>query len=237
MKGTLVETGVDRFVRLVKERGRITSEDAAVELGISLAVINKWVESLEEEGILTYKYSLTKLYITERSLNDSDIQEKVNAFNLFRGVLGFPLNGVSNIRRVSAVKSKTKTTVTSLGNERDSEKNLDMNFKENQMTTNSISGIIPKTAIDGFNGTSLEFLEKQAEELKKMTEDVSKLKNVLGLEMNKVKGSMNYIKNEFGQMRMLQSHRLEIHHQFGLHNRNSFHPWERFQNPPVMQHF
>ena len=45
----VIETGVDKLVKLVKERGRIAMSDATKELGVNTAVIQEWVDFLEEE--------------------------------------------------------------------------------------------------------------------------------------------------------------------------------------------
>ena len=74
---SLIETGVDKLVNLVKERGRIALADAAKELGVSATVIQEWVDFLEEEGIISVEYKMTKPYLVERKLTKKEVE--VNA--------------------------------------------------------------------------------------------------------------------------------------------------------------
>ena len=80
IQSTVIETGVDKLVNLIKQRGRIPLEDAAKELGISVAVIQEWVEFLEEEGILSVEYKLAKPYLVERRLTKKEVEAKAKEF-------------------------------------------------------------------------------------------------------------------------------------------------------------
>ena len=77
---SIIETGVDKLVNLVKQRGRIPLADAAKELGVSTAVIQEWVDFLEEEGIISVEYKLTKPYLVERKLTQKEVEEKGKEF-------------------------------------------------------------------------------------------------------------------------------------------------------------
>ena len=46
LEGSVIETGVDKLVRIVKERGKVALADAAKELGVSLNQLS----SFSEEG-------------------------------------------------------------------------------------------------------------------------------------------------------------------------------------------
>lgn len=72
LKGSIIETGIDKLVNLVKERGRISLEDAAKELRQSTTVVQEWVDFLEDEGIISVEYKLTKPYLVERKLFDKE---------------------------------------------------------------------------------------------------------------------------------------------------------------------
>ena len=77
---SLIETGVDKLVNLVKERGRIALADAAKELGVSATVIQEWVDFLEEEGIISVEYKLTKPFLVERKLTRKEVDAKSKEF-------------------------------------------------------------------------------------------------------------------------------------------------------------
>jgi chromosome segregation ATPase len=72
----LITTGVDALVRLVKEKGRIEVELAATLLNIPQATLEDWVHILEEEGILSLEYKLTKKYLVWVTPTAEQVQEK-----------------------------------------------------------------------------------------------------------------------------------------------------------------
>lgn len=78
---SIIETGVDRLVNLVKRRGKIALQDAAKELGVSLDVIEEWADFLEEEGMISIEYKLTKPYLVERELTEKELEKKVKEFH------------------------------------------------------------------------------------------------------------------------------------------------------------
>src|SRR3989338_4888138 len=73
---SVIETGVDRLVNLVDEKGRVSSADAAKELGVSTTVVMEWAEFLEEEGVIKIEYRFTKPFLIARKLARKDVQEK-----------------------------------------------------------------------------------------------------------------------------------------------------------------
>lgn len=77
---SIIETGVDKLVNIVRERGRIALVDAAKELGVSTTVIQEWVDFLEEEGIISVEYKLTKPYLVERKLTKKEVDAKAKEF-------------------------------------------------------------------------------------------------------------------------------------------------------------
>ena len=81
IQSSVIETGVDKLVALVKERGRIALVDAAKELGVSTTVIQEWVDFLEEEGIISVEYKLTKPYLVERKLTKKEVEAKAKEFS------------------------------------------------------------------------------------------------------------------------------------------------------------
>ncbi len=75
----LIETGVDRLVKLISQRKSITAKDAAKELGVSLKNIREWAEFLEEEGIINLESGLTSETLVEKKLGKKELAEKVKA--------------------------------------------------------------------------------------------------------------------------------------------------------------
>ncbi|MBI2208843.1 hypothetical protein HYU50_05090 [Candidatus Woesearchaeota archaeon] len=78
---SIIETGVDKLVKLVNEKGKISSFDAAKELGVSNTVVMEWADFLEEEGIISIEYKFTKPFLVPRKLGKKEIQEKAKEFS------------------------------------------------------------------------------------------------------------------------------------------------------------
>ena len=78
---SIIETGVDRLVKLVKERGKIAIKDAAKQLGVGSTVIEEWVDFLEDEGIISVEHSLTKSYLVGRKLSKKEVAVKAKEFS------------------------------------------------------------------------------------------------------------------------------------------------------------
>lgn len=127
IESSVIETGVDKLVNIVKERGRIALADAAKELGVSVTVIQEWVDFLEEEGIISVEYKLTKPYLVERKLTKKEVEAKAKEFE------------------------------------------------------GKKDAFVRKAEVN------LSFLEKQAEELKKVKTEFDILKNELGMELDGVR--------------------------------------------------
>ncbi|HII72326.1 TPA: hypothetical protein HA265_06240 [Candidatus Woesearchaeota archaeon] len=73
----VIETGVDKLVRLINEKGQISIKEAAKELGISVSNIEEWADFLEEEGVISIQSKLATTYLTQRKVSKKDIVTKV----------------------------------------------------------------------------------------------------------------------------------------------------------------
>ena len=71
----MIETGVDKLVKLVKQSGKISVAEAAKILGLSNTIITEWADFLEEEGIISIEYNLTQPFLVERKLHAGDVVE------------------------------------------------------------------------------------------------------------------------------------------------------------------
>ncbi len=81
MEGSsLLETGVDKLVSLVRKNKRISVADAAKQLGVSTVVVEEWADFLEEEGIISVEYKFTTPYLVERLLTREEIEKKRTEF-------------------------------------------------------------------------------------------------------------------------------------------------------------
>lgn len=76
----LITTGVDSLVRLVKAKKRVELEIAAQLLNIPVETVEDWARVLEEQGILTIDYRLTKVYLTWATATKEQIAEEKESF-------------------------------------------------------------------------------------------------------------------------------------------------------------
>src|SRR3989338_4914799 len=81
LTSSIIETGVDRLVKLVNTKGKISSEDAAKEIGVSATVIMEWADFLEEEGIIRVEYKFTRSFLVARKLGKKEVEEKAKEFS------------------------------------------------------------------------------------------------------------------------------------------------------------
>ena len=80
MAPSLIETGIDKLIRIVKEQGRISVPKAARELGVSQSVVEGWVKFLEDEELISIEYKLTVPYIVYKELSKKDLLKKAREF-------------------------------------------------------------------------------------------------------------------------------------------------------------
>jgi len=76
-----IETGVDKLVKLVENKKKISTVEAAKTLGVSPAVIDEWADFLEEEGIISIEYKLATTYLCERKLSKKEVVKKAKEFH------------------------------------------------------------------------------------------------------------------------------------------------------------
>jgi len=71
-----IETGIDKLVGLVGRKKKVSTDEAAKELGVSNVIVQEWADFLEEEGIISIEYSLSKVFLVEKKLTKKEIQKK-----------------------------------------------------------------------------------------------------------------------------------------------------------------
>ncbi|MFH2106139.1 MAG: hypothetical protein ABII22_02680 [Candidatus Micrarchaeota archaeon] len=75
----LVTTGVDKLVRLVKEKQKIELEMAAKILKIEIEQVEDWAKVLDEEGIIRVDYYLTKVYLSWVKPTEKEVEKETQA--------------------------------------------------------------------------------------------------------------------------------------------------------------
>ncbi|NQU98672.1 hypothetical protein HQ533_04345 [Candidatus Woesearchaeota archaeon] len=76
-----IETGVDRLVSIVAGKKTIDLAAAAKELGVSESVVREWAEFLEEEGVISIEYGLSKVTLSERHITKKEAESKVKEYH------------------------------------------------------------------------------------------------------------------------------------------------------------
>lgn len=76
-----IETGVDKLVELVNREKKIELSKAAKELGVPEDVVQEWADFLEEEKLISIKYSLSKVFLEERSLSKKEVEKKSREYS------------------------------------------------------------------------------------------------------------------------------------------------------------
>ncbi len=76
-----IETGVDKLVSLVQKYQKITLDDAAKELGVGTVVIQEWADFLEEQGVISVEYSLSKVWLKVKTLTKKEVETKVKEYD------------------------------------------------------------------------------------------------------------------------------------------------------------
>ncbi|MEM4366653.1 MAG: hypothetical protein QW035_00785 [Candidatus Anstonellales archaeon] len=76
----LITTGVDRLIKLVKEKGRIDIESSSKLLNISPNNIEEWANILEQEGILKIEYRLGKVFLVWVTKSKEEVEKEIDKF-------------------------------------------------------------------------------------------------------------------------------------------------------------
>lgn len=64
-----VETGVDRLVHFLKDKGKVELKEVAISLNVPESVLQRWVDFLVEEKIIGLEYNFTKplVYLIQKT--------------------------------------------------------------------------------------------------------------------------------------------------------------------------
>ncbi len=76
-----IETGVDKLLDLINRKNKVSTNDAANELGVGLPVIQEWADFLEDEGLITIEYKLSRTYLCERKLSKGEVEKKTKEYS------------------------------------------------------------------------------------------------------------------------------------------------------------
>ncbi len=80
-RSQLIETGVDKLIKLIEQEKKISIADAAKKLSIPRVVLEEWLDFLEQKEIVTIEYKFTTPYIVKRELTQKDIEKRTKTFS------------------------------------------------------------------------------------------------------------------------------------------------------------
>ena len=216
LTSSIIETGVDKLVKLVNTAGRVSSYDAAKELGVSNTIIMEWADFLEEEGIIKVEYKFTKQFLVTRKLGKKEVEEKAKEFSGKKDVFVRKAEvSLSFLDRESeklkGVKEEFEKIKKNLGFDLDDIKNelqeltkyeqlkIDLDKKIGEQKTSSIDKIqemITQISRERqkYNSILME-LKKEENVLGKEKSEVKSIEESEKLIKDRLKGLKNTIKN------------------------------------------
>lgn len=73
---SVIETGIDRLIRLVKQEKKISFSNASKQLNVPRNIITEWANFLEEEGVAKIYYIFTSPYLELKQLPSDEIAKR-----------------------------------------------------------------------------------------------------------------------------------------------------------------
>ena len=179
---SIIETGVDRLVKLVKQSGKIPMPEAAKQLGVSNTVIEEWADFLEEESVISIEHSLTKRYLVERKLTKKEVESKAKEFE----------------ERKDIFIRKAEGTISSLEREAKNIKNVKSEFDKLRKELGFDFSEVKKELDDLHRFGQLKVnLDKKVQERKILARDnINELSQRISKEHEKYRHLLNEIKDE-----------------------------------------
>ncbi len=124
----VIETGVDKLVELINERKRISVDEAAKELGVSTMIVQEWADFLEEDGLISIEYSLSKVWLVERKLSEAELKKKEKEY----------------VNKKDAFVRKVQTTLNQLEKDTDSFEKMRADFESLRKDLGKEVGVVKK---------------------------------------------------------------------------------------------
>ena len=72
----VINTGVDKLVKLIKDKGRLSMKQAASLLGVDVETIEDWSQFLEDGGLVSIEYKFTVPYLVGKKLTKDEIEQR-----------------------------------------------------------------------------------------------------------------------------------------------------------------
>ncbi|MBN2458659.1 hypothetical protein JXB28_00080 [Candidatus Woesearchaeota archaeon] len=112
-----IETGVDKLLELVEGKKRLSLNEAADFLGVSIPVVQEWADFLEDEGMISVEYKLSKTYLCERRLNKKEVEKKTKEYSSKKDAFTRKVEqAIASMQKESEGFEKLKEEVKKLNN-------------------------------------------------------------------------------------------------------------------------
>lgn len=106
-KGSVVQTGVDRLLDVLRTDGTLSVKAAAVKLGVSTSAVLEWAKLLEEEGLIKIKYRFATAYLEGKNLNTPEYQKIKKELMAEKSLIDEKLEGTTNF--LAALEDEVKS--------------------------------------------------------------------------------------------------------------------------------
>ncbi|MGM5485041.1 MAG: hypothetical protein ACQEP1_04180 [Nanobdellota archaeon] len=146
----MVRTDVDHLINIVKSKGEVSFEDAAIELGQSFETVESWARFLEEEGELSIKYKFTTPYLVSENPETSQHKVNMNKLGKVSAEIGSAFAIISDNlenerhedthKKLNEVQKKTKELINQASNDKELAERV--NFSTLQQRTDGVANLI-----------------------------------------------------------------------------------------------
>ncbi|MFO7711391.1 MAG: hypothetical protein R6V53_06500 [Candidatus Woesearchaeota archaeon] len=206
----VIETGIDKLLSIIKEKKRITVEDAAKALGVSPTMTEEWGDFLEDEGYIRKEHKLTKVYFVLKDIDFSKLVEKADEIDQKKdGFANKAEVGLQKIKKDSAILQDFKEQFEKLKSDISKEfKAMKVDISELERYENFKEEVEKKLRkydsqfSKKFDSISNDIISRK-KEYEKLTESVDKEKERIESERSKIDGfqkQSNEIKQNLNQL-------------------------------------
>jgi len=218
-----IETGIDKLVGIVEKEKKIELSKAAKELGVPEEVVQEWADFLEEEGLLSITYKLSKTYLEERKLSKKEVEKKAKEYNSKKEAFTRKVDttlkqleketaGFEEIKKqyyslkeeIGDEINQVKDEVQELRHYEDLKKSIDRDILQQKVDYENSLGDIHKriTAEEKRYGKIQEEIAKEAKKISDEAKDMHELKqqeDTLGKRLDALKEIMDGVKTQVSE--------------------------------------
>ena len=200
LKSLLIETQVDKLIKLVRRRGKVTVSQAAIALGVDERKIEEWVNILEEHGFVELRYpAIGEPEILLKEFPAEKIEKKGEEFERRKEKIEEKAKKYE--KKVSEVKEKVEISDKEF---------LELQEELHRKLGNVEKGFLKLREYEKRGKRILEEAEEIEEISKKYTEHFQSAKNTLKEMDKKINEHLKRIKDHGIDVKSLEKSRILI---------------------------